>query len=330
MSLIDEYSKDELEQIVKTSFSYAEVLSKLGYGTSQGGNHKTLKKRIQYYNISTQHFHITASKRDWSDTEIFCEDSKASQSKLRRTFKARNFIEYECAICGLAPFWNGKSLVLTLDHKNGKNKDNRIENLQWVCPNCDRQSNTYCAKSKKQHEKGVILHSGNYDRAYANSVPKEIIEEAFREVSNEEAFKAVKQATKTTIAIPERQELKAQLWTLKNYTQVANFYNVTSTHIRRWCRKYSLPATINIIKHTSEAGWQSENWNDLYKPKVINYESKACNMIDKDTGDVLKTFKSRSEAARYLGLDTKHAVVHIGRTCNGERASAYGYKWSNA
>lgn len=162
-SFIDKYSKDELEIIVKSSFSYAEVLSKLGYSTVNGHNNRTLKNRLNYYNISTEHFTYKYHKQNWTDDEIFCEDSKVSQNKLRRTFKQKAFVPYQCAICGLEPVWNGRPLVLTLDHKNGQNKDNRIENLRWVCPNCDRQLDTYGYKNKKDLQKNVILHPGNYD-----------------------------------------------------------------------------------------------------------------------------------------------------------------------
>ena len=119
------------------------------------------------------------------------------------------------------------------------------------------------------------------------------------------------------------------MWQLKNYTQVANDYNVSPTQIRRWCRTYDLPATINIVKHTSQIGWETENWNDSYKPNVVKEQSIACNMIDENTGEVLKTFSSRADAARYLGLDVKQASAHIGKVCSDKRQSAYGYKWSN-
>lgn len=129
------------------------MLSKLGYSTQSGNNHKTLKDRLQYYDISVEHFRYTKAKTDWTDEEIFCENSKVSQSKLRRTFKEREFVPYQCSICGQEPFWNGKPLTLTLDHQNGKNRDNRVENLRWVCPNCDRQLDTYGTKNKKNLQK---------------------------------------------------------------------------------------------------------------------------------------------------------------------------------
>lgn len=33
---------------------------------------------------------------------------------------------------------------MQLDHRNGKNDDNRLENLRWLCPNCHSQTDTYC------------------------------------------------------------------------------------------------------------------------------------------------------------------------------------------
>ena len=45
-ALIDNYSKEELENIIKNSFSYSEVLTKLGYNNKNGNNNETLKRRI--------------------------------------------------------------------------------------------------------------------------------------------------------------------------------------------------------------------------------------------------------------------------------------------
>ena len=49
-----------------------------------------------------------------------------------------NYSEYKCAICGLEPIWNGKPLTLTLDHIDGDHYNDTLENLRWICPNCDR------------------------------------------------------------------------------------------------------------------------------------------------------------------------------------------------
>ena len=47
MAIIDKYSKEELENIVKNSYSLSEVITKLGYVTRSGSNNETVKKRLE-------------------------------------------------------------------------------------------------------------------------------------------------------------------------------------------------------------------------------------------------------------------------------------------
>ena len=148
-ALVDNYSKQEIENFVAQSNSYKDVMDLMHYKSHNGRAYEVVKNRIEKYNISTEHFGTkSAIKR--SVDNIFIENSTASQTVLRRWYLKGNYTEYKCAICGLPPIWQGKELVLTLDHINGKNTDDRLENLRWVCPNCDRQLPTY---SRGQVEK---------------------------------------------------------------------------------------------------------------------------------------------------------------------------------
>jgi len=49
-----------------------------------------------------------------------------------------------CELCGQDENWNGKKMSLILDHINGINNDNRLENLRIVCPNCNATLDTHC------------------------------------------------------------------------------------------------------------------------------------------------------------------------------------------
>ena len=48
--------------------------------------------------------------------------------------------------------WNSQELKLVLDHKNGVSGDNRPENLQFLCPNCNSQQPTHGGGNKGKVE----------------------------------------------------------------------------------------------------------------------------------------------------------------------------------
>ena len=83
------------------------------------------------------------------DDAVFCENSTYPRHSIKDRIKARNLIEYNCACCGIGPEWQGKPMPLILDHINGINNDNRLDNLRFVCSNCDSQLPTYKSKNKK-------------------------------------------------------------------------------------------------------------------------------------------------------------------------------------
>lgn len=140
-SRIDEFSDIEFEEVVKKSLSLADVARKLGYQTKSGATWETIKARIAALYISTTHF--TSQKgQERNNENVFIENSTADQKTLRKYFVNGGFKKYECSICGQLPMWNGMELTLILDHINGNNHDNRLDNLRWVCPNCNQQLDT--------------------------------------------------------------------------------------------------------------------------------------------------------------------------------------------
>jgi len=146
MKLMDSFTDEKFAQIVAQSKSYAECLRKIGYSSNSGDATQVLKNKINDLHLSTEHFLFKGASPIRTEEEIFCENSEVSQKTLRKYYKQK-FPQYNCSICNLSTIWNNKKLVLILDHINGNNHDNRIENLRWVCPNCNSQLDTTNARN---------------------------------------------------------------------------------------------------------------------------------------------------------------------------------------
>jgi hypothetical protein len=96
-------------------------------------------------------------RRWYSNEELFIEGCTVNRHHIKKRILLDNLINYSCAICGLEKEWNGLPIVLRLDHINGINDDYRIDNLRFVCPNCDSQLDTFCGRNVKSGRRD--LHS---------------------------------------------------------------------------------------------------------------------------------------------------------------------------
>lgn len=241
-ALIDNYSLTDLEIIIKNSKSFSEVANKLGY-TNLSGNLPTLRKRIEEYNIDTSHFSgrvVIQTKRN--EENVFIENSTASQATLRRWYKKGEYTEYKCSICGQLPIWQEKKLTLILDHIDGNNHNNKLENLRWVCPNCNQQLDT--TGFKQMRSKAVFIQQ------YCCDCGKPISKSAIRCIDcNEKQRKNNSKINQTT-----REELKILIRT-KPFTQIAKQFNVSDNTIRKWCVYYNLPSKATQIKKISDEEW---------------------------------------------------------------------------
>lgn len=150
------YNWDEtrLRDAVNKSECKSDVLRILGIST-KSGNFQTLDKHLKKYGIDDSSLEYDYKRGNkWgikhTNEEIFCENSVVSKNTLKNRILKENLIEYKCSSCELGDIWNGKKIQLQLDHINGKNDDNRVENLRYLCPNCHSQTETYCMGDKKR------------------------------------------------------------------------------------------------------------------------------------------------------------------------------------
>lgn len=149
ISKINKLTDEEFTDLINSSNSYYDFLKKLNMSHGRH-SYDLIKNRCEKLNISTAHFTATFKPNERVELDsILTENSTYSNnSRLSKRLVSENKLEYKCAECGNCGKWNGKSLTLQLDHINGNHRDNRIENLRFLCPNCHTQTETYGSKCR--------------------------------------------------------------------------------------------------------------------------------------------------------------------------------------
>lgn len=238
MSLLTNCSDEDFITIVKNSHSIVECERKLGYNSISGSVGTKIKERINSLSLDISHF-SNEQKTNWQETTPFTLNSGAAQNVVRRYFRQRKDVKYICSICGQPPFWNNQQLSLIMDHINGNNQDHRLENLRWVCPNCNSQLETTGSRNY-----------ATYKKNYCTDCGKEITLKSNRCLSCSNKMK--------TISIDQMPVDKLTLKHLirtQAFTTIGKQYNVSDNTIRKWCVKFNLPTSKREINKLSDEEW---------------------------------------------------------------------------
>ncbi len=250
-------SIDELQAIIARSPSISQVLKEIGVDP-YGGFHTKFKERCKKDGIDLSKFPrgSTANKgRKFGphktripNEKLFIENSHTGRNIVRRRLLSEKQIPYKCAWCGMGPQWKGKKLSLVLDHINGVNNDHRLENLRFLCPNCNAQTPTYGGKNTALAGTGGRNTAGTTKCANcvvceAKISPKNISRkcrkcwhqsaEAKAQRENIGKFRRVKDR-------PTKEELQALIGE-NTWVSIGRMYGVSDNAIRKWAKDCGLP-----------------------------------------------------------------------------------------
>ena len=149
-------AKTDYENAAKTSHSIAGMCRYFGLKPC-GGNYKIMHKAIKEYDLDISHF----TGQGWNTDlhfkpaeakpieDILVADSNYQSDKLKRRLIQEGLKDNICERCRLSE-WQGVPIPLELHHINGNNRDNRLENLALLCPNCHALTESYRGKNKSR------------------------------------------------------------------------------------------------------------------------------------------------------------------------------------
>lgn len=162
--------RSDLREIIQSSDSVSAILEKLGIEKTNYSARQKLKQyaRSNQIDLPTYQNHYedlktgleTAKQKldPAKETNIlelyFFNGSGYRTEKLKELIIKHSLKEYKCetASCGITGLWNGKLLNLHLDHIDGDNKNNSLENLRFLCPNCHSQTDTYKGRNSNSYK----------------------------------------------------------------------------------------------------------------------------------------------------------------------------------
>lgn len=243
-SLLYAYSDEEFCAIVAASHNHTECLRNLGYNTNSGNVQKAYKERIAKLNIDTSHFTIRSS-RSVVPENVFVQNCTYGNTTLRRLYR-KLYPPTCCAICNRKPEWEGKPLTLILDHINGVHSDSRLENLRWVCPNCNSQLETTNGKNVNKRDPKIKQCVDCGKIVNRDSIRCNQCEQNRRHI-------LVMQELHCKLT---RNELKTAIRS-SSFDAIGRQFNVAGNTIKQWCRKYHLPYKKSDIKRYTDEEWDA-------------------------------------------------------------------------
>lgn len=281
-------SDEQFVELLKKSSTISEVLFKLGYsvkGNSWG--FAKIRQRMSDLNLDGSVFkgkspitkYGSLHKVDASD--ILKPNCKHARSVLRRYVIKNNLIPYRCAICGCVE-WQGRTLSLELDHINGINNDNRIENLRFLCPNCHSQTTTYGSRNQQRNDSEYEISNDLRD----------LIETEYRKRNNIKQVSAalgIRRRVVNKVISESGLKKSNQKYVIrydKDWNEIARYGSLIETAkqliLNNEVKTKRIKTCTRTIMYNKDNFWLNSHWKILDGSGIINNPLLESSLIDSE------------------------------------------------
>lgn len=281
-------SDEQFVELLKNSSTISEVLFKLGYsvkGNSWG--FAKIRQRISDLNLDGSIFKgkspITkyGSLHKVNASDILKPNCKHARSVLRRYVIKNNLIPYRCAICGCVE-WQGRTLSLELDHINGINNDNRIENLRFLCPNCHSQTTTYGSRNQQRNDSEYEISDDLRD----------LIETEYRKRNNIKQVSAalgIRRRVVNKVVSESGLKKSNQKYVIRydeNWNEIARYGSLIETAkqliLNNEVKTKRIKTCTRTIMYNKDNFWLNSHWKILDDNGIINNPLLESSLIDSE------------------------------------------------
>jgi len=240
------YEEDNLIDIINKSSCFADCLRFLNKKLNPG-NYDTLKKYILKYKISIEHFNNdnitnTLKKNNFEikyETEeiLVINSTYSNRVKLKEILYKEGLKARECELCGQGEEWKGKKMSLILDHINGVNNDNRLENLRIVCPNCNAGLETFAGRNNKLEykEKSVKKIKKKENNLKVDNKHIDSCECGNLKLKNSKTCENCSHTNRRKVERPSVDQLLKEVEEV-GYSATGRKYGVSDNAIRKWIK----------------------------------------------------------------------------------------------
>lgn len=226
-------------EICTTALTLSEVETRLGITSPSGALRryvKTQKIPMPCYQGSRASLRRAVRRSPVTTAADLCVNSRSNTGTIKSYLLRNSLKTTACEVCG----WNQKRVVdgavpTELHHVNGDTSDNRIDNLQILCPNCHALTGNYRGKNKSEKRAAQFT-----ERKAFYAAPQTACQQCgLLTYAKKFCSSACMGVHIRRVEWPNAVQLQADIDTL-TWEAIGRKYGVSSSSVRKWARHLGL------------------------------------------------------------------------------------------